>query len=333
MSLLRRLAWAGACALGLHHAARSRNRHRLLIVCYHGVARPGDDPHWLLMPAAEFERQLAYLARHYRVRPMDDALADLWAGRIAVPTACITFDDGYRNNLTEALPRLEAAGLPATIYLATGLVGTTRRLWTTEIDLACVATRAPSIAIDGLIAPIPIPGDRTGRLAVADRLKGVLKSLPAVRRRAAHSALLEGMGIDSVQDAGTFAIMSWDDVRTMEESGGVTFGGHTIEHDIVSRLDDTDVEHEIGGSMRDVASRCSRPTSTFAYPNGTAADFDARSAAAVAGAGGTAAVTTIEGLNDAGTDRFALRRITLGGSVGFDEFRVRVSGLRESSAP
>jgi len=332
MRLLRRLAYASACALGLHHAARRRNRHRLLIVCYHGVAGPGDPPHWLLMPADEFERQLAYLARYYRVRPIDEALADLWAGRLDTPTACVTFDDGYRDNLTEALPRLQRAAVPATVYLATGLVGTDRRLWTTEVDLACSGARASRIELEGLVPAVPVPRDVPGRVALAARLKAALKALPVARRRTAHARLLSLLDPVATDDGGTFGIMSWSEVRRMEATGIITFGGHTVNHEIVSRLDDRELEHEIGDSMRDVAAHVARLTATFAYPNGTRADFDARAAAAVAAAGGSAAVTTIEGLNDPDTDRFALRRVTVGGDVGLDEFRVRVSGLREQRA-
>ena len=332
MTRIRGLAYAGACALGLHHVARWRNRRRLLIVCYHGVARAGDPRDWLLMPADAFERQLAYLARHYRVLPIDDALPALWAGSLDAPTACITFDDGYVDNLTEALPRLQRAALPATVYLPTGLVGTDRRLWTTEIDLALAGTGAATVAVDDVLPPTPVPGDRAGRAALAGRLRAAFKQLPAVRRRALHDKLLAELAADPSIDGGAFRIMSWSEVRQMEAAGSVTFGGHTINHEIVSRLDDADVRHEIGGSMRDVAARAARLTSTFAYPNGTPVDFDVRAAAAVAAAGGTAAVSTIEGLNDPDTDRFALRRVTLGGDVSYDEFRVRVSGMREHRA-
>jgi peptidoglycan/xylan/chitin deacetylase (PgdA/CDA1 family) len=333
MKILRRLAFAGACAIGLDRVARRRNRRRLLIVCYHGVARRTDPRHWLLMPPAEFERQLAFLAAHYRVVPIDQALAELRAGLITSPTACVTFDDGYRDNLTEALPRLQRAGVPATVYLATGLVGTSRRLWTTEIDLACAATRVGQIAVDGVIAPTAVPADPPGRTRLADQLKAVLKGVPAARRRELHGPVLRALGADAFADGGAFEIMSWSDVRQMEAAGTVTFGGHTINHEIVSRLDDAELADEIGGSMREVAARAARLSSTFAYPNGTAADFDARAAAAVAAAGGTAAVTTIEGLNGPDTDPFALRRVTLGADVSFDEFRVRISGLRRGREP
>jgi peptidoglycan/xylan/chitin deacetylase (PgdA/CDA1 family) len=40
-------------------------------------------------------------------------------------TFCVTFDDGYRNSLTNALPVLDLLGIPATFYVITDLVGTT----------------------------------------------------------------------------------------------------------------------------------------------------------------------------------------------------------------
>lgn len=324
---LKRFVSAMGCAVGLHHALRRINRRRLLIVCYHGVAEPSDPPAWLLMPGAAFERQLNYLRSHYRLLPIDDALQELWAGRIRTPTACITFDDGYLNNLTEALPRLARARAPATVYLATGLIGTERLLWTTELDLAMAACRASAIQVDGVVSETSVPARSADRAVLAERLKERLKALPARLRRPAHAALLASVGRASDTDGRPFRMLSWDDVRQMEDTGMVKFGGHTVNHEIVSRLDDLELEQEIGGSIRTVQAHVEQATATFAYPNGRPVDFDQRAAAAAAAAGCVAAVSTIEGLNDASTDRFALRRVTLGADIEFDEFRLRTAGL------
>ncbi|HET7459459.1 MAG TPA: polysaccharide deacetylase family protein [Gemmatimonadaceae bacterium] len=328
----RRLARRLACATGVHHMARRLHRRRLLIVCYHGVADDdGATDSWLLLPRAELERQLDYLARHYRVRPIDEALADLWAGRLREPTACVTFDDGYRNNVRVALPLLQRLGIPATIYLATGMIGTARLLWTTRLELAMRATAATSVDLGavGLGGAEPL-GDDAARAALARRVASRLKRVSPAERDATLARLHATLG-----DAGAasdrarpFALMSWDEVAAAARTGLVTFGGHTMNHEIVSRLDDAAVRAEVGGSMRAVAERVDARagTRTFAYPNGQPEDFDARAAAAVRDAGGSAAVSTIEGLNDATTDRYALRRVVVGGDMAFDDFRLACSG-------
>jgi peptidoglycan/xylan/chitin deacetylase (PgdA/CDA1 family) len=100
---------------------------RVAILAYHAVGDcpPELDPHGLWVSPAAFERQLAFLAGHRRVVPLDDAVA----GRIpsGPPAVAITFDDGYRSVLEEAVPRLERHGLPATMFVPTAFVGDRNR--------------------------------------------------------------------------------------------------------------------------------------------------------------------------------------------------------------
>ena len=112
----------------LDSAARFANRKRLLIVTYHGL-REDASPHrhWLLLPLSEFARQMQYLQSHYNVVRLDDAIRDLDTESVSEPRACITFDDGYRNNLDLALPVLQRLGLPyRVVLLAAGDTGCRR---------------------------------------------------------------------------------------------------------------------------------------------------------------------------------------------------------------
>ena len=92
-------------------AARLHPRH-LLIVCYHGLRTDDDPEDWLLVHVADFRAQLEWLSAHYHVLPLDEGVSRLAAGTLPGPTACITFDDGYRNNLTLGLPLLRRLGSP-----------------------------------------------------------------------------------------------------------------------------------------------------------------------------------------------------------------------------
>lgn len=66
-----------------------------------------------------FESQLRWLARWRRVVSLEETL------RAAAPRnlVAITFDDGYRDNLTVALPLLERFQLPMTLFVTAGFVG------------------------------------------------------------------------------------------------------------------------------------------------------------------------------------------------------------------
>jgi glycosyltransferase involved in cell wall biosynthesis/peptidoglycan/xylan/chitin deacetylase (PgdA/CDA1 family)/ribosomal protein S18 acetylase RimI-like enzyme len=86
----------------------------VVILLYHRVGGQGGE---IDMPAAVFERQLAALASDERVLTLDQAVAGDSGGGVVV-----TVDDGYRDFYDTVLPLLVRYRIPATLYLATGLV-------------------------------------------------------------------------------------------------------------------------------------------------------------------------------------------------------------------
>jgi peptidoglycan/xylan/chitin deacetylase (PgdA/CDA1 family) len=98
-------------------------RRRDAVIVYHAIGRvPRDAPEWNGFVSPErFAEQIAYLREHRRVVDLDALLArDGDTGR---PRVAITFDDGYRSVLEEAVPMLEKNGLPATFFVPTKWIG------------------------------------------------------------------------------------------------------------------------------------------------------------------------------------------------------------------
>jgi peptidoglycan/xylan/chitin deacetylase (PgdA/CDA1 family) len=88
------------------------------VLVYHSISAPAEPlPGDIDISAARFEQQLAWLAKTNRVVRLEDTLARSRNRDIA-----ITFDDGYRDNLTTALPLLEKFNLPMTIFVVAGFV-------------------------------------------------------------------------------------------------------------------------------------------------------------------------------------------------------------------
>ncbi|MCB1836522.1 MAG: polysaccharide deacetylase family protein [Alcanivoracaceae bacterium] len=73
----------------------------------------------LTVSPARFRQQMLWLARHYRVVPLSQALDEIRRGKVQPRTAVITFDDGYYDNHQHALPVLRELGLPATVFVTT----------------------------------------------------------------------------------------------------------------------------------------------------------------------------------------------------------------------
>lgn len=324
---------AVACACGLHTIWRRLMQRRLLVLVYHGVtadALPDDAPAWHHVPSARFREQIAWLRRHYDILDIDTGLERLRRGEIRKPTACITFDDGYLNNKTVALPVLAEHRAPATIYLVTGMIGTDRRLWTVEMETALRRSSVDHIDLSMLDLGVRPLNEMADRVSAAREIGRAIKNRPAAQRQgllAAIHALIDGKADNT---SGQFQLMSWEDVAAMERSGLVTFGAHTVNHECLSRLGNDDLAYEIGESWRAIREHVERPSRTFAYPNGGPQDFDDRAPQTLQSAGLDWALTTIEGLNDTGTDAYRIRRVTVENDTTFARFRLAASGVLES---
>jgi len=114
-SLLRRGVSLACLPLGY---TKSVLRPGARILMYHRVA-PGLAGDQLTVRPEVFEQQMAYLARNCRVRSLSQVVDDIKHSRVQRGDVAITFDDGYLDNLTHALPILKRHNLPATIFVTT----------------------------------------------------------------------------------------------------------------------------------------------------------------------------------------------------------------------
>ncbi len=98
---------------------------RPAILMYHRIGTPAVDPWGLAVSPKHFDEQLAVLCRTRVVLSLPDLVSRLERGTLPANAAAVTFDDGYADNLSEASPRLLEAGVPATLFVATGFLDRT----------------------------------------------------------------------------------------------------------------------------------------------------------------------------------------------------------------
>ena len=106
------------------------------VLMYHaiGSTAPGDAQGRYSIAPVQFAAQMEHLAAsRRRVGVLGGALGQTEADVV------ITFDDGYRDNLTQAYPVLKRLGLAFTIFAATGLVRSGAPLYLNSTDLRTLA--------------------------------------------------------------------------------------------------------------------------------------------------------------------------------------------------
>jgi len=111
VGLARRAAKAAVWPAGV---ATRRRPGDVVILLYHRVGHGREE---IEISRSALARQLSWLRQHDRVLSLEQALTGRSDGGVV-----LTFDDGYRDFHDEVIPMLREHGLPATLYLATGLV-------------------------------------------------------------------------------------------------------------------------------------------------------------------------------------------------------------------
>ena len=245
---------------------RLRLRKRLLVLCYHSVISddsPQDPRTNIAVTTQQFESQLQILRKHWKPISLV-ALDALLQGAEDLPdhSVLVTFDDGFRNNLTHAAPFLMKYEIPATVFLTTGLIGTTGMLWTQEV---AERQRHPNIPSPGYVLP---PGHRllpeelkllpnTGRLAYLDDLR-------------ANSELVW----NSAWQRELYSFMSWEEVRQLR-SFGIDVGAHTVSHPVLASLSTEEARQELSACKTEIEQETGASCFAIAYPNGGKGDFTA----------------------------------------------------------
>lgn len=281
---------------------------RLSSLIFHRVLSEPDE----LLPgevdARQFDDICSWLKQWFNVLPLDQAVQMLPEGRLPARSLCITFDDGYEDNESTALPILKKHGLTATFFVATGFLDG-GRMWNDSIVESIRRTRLKHLDLDGY-ADSPMGRfdltSLTARRSSIDRIIGKVKYLPPSGRLQFVRFLAEVAQADLPDDL----MMSSDQVRKLRRAG-MQVGAHTVSHPILAKLDSREAFREIMESKRHLECLLEEPVPLFAYPNGRPTDdYVPANVEHVRECGFAAAVSTEWGTSGPGDDLFQLRRFT-----------------------
>jgi peptidoglycan/xylan/chitin deacetylase (PgdA/CDA1 family) len=280
---------------GVNALARARHRDSILVLSYHGVAADEYIRHPLWLPnmitVSEFRQQMREVARLFAPISADD-FREWVHGRKSLPhnPVLVTFDDGYANNLTHAVPILNEIGVPALFFIVTGYIGQPEILWPTEIYLRVYLWSRSWI-------PLPtggtaqIPEGENARIRFAIRVEESCKRLPAEKRKMYMYRLRSAQrnGTDPMTKLGKvaqemFGFLDWEQVRTLNRLG-FRIGSHTVEHPILACVPPSRLATELRASKVVIERETGRECFCFAYPNGSHQDFTPATAEAVRQAG------------------------------------------------
>ncbi len=322
--------------LGVNRVSAALHRNRPVILTFHGVTSDASgticNEEGLHLHRPLFERLMGHVAQHYHPVALT-RVVDWLEGKETVPerAVAVTFDDGFRNVLTEAGPALKRYGIPATLFVTTDFVFKQQMLWPDRLVSAIALTRATRLELEVHgTRQIHDLTTRDAKLRANAHLNALCKSLSQQDRLSLLGGIIERLQVDDAQLAS-----AWDGFRPIDPDEmrllrgiGVTVGAHTCSHPILARLTPEEQTRELVQSKQMIESITGSICDEFAYPNGGPGDFNDETRARVIDAGYRCAFTTIKRRVSRIDDCYAIPRCTLThNGVTVAEFAAELSGL------
>jgi peptidoglycan/xylan/chitin deacetylase (PgdA/CDA1 family) len=296
---------------------RSARRRGIRVFRYHGVVEQKSDrvldrnQHLLSV----FRAQMDYL-RRFRVIGMAELMAELGEAPSTDrrPTAMVTFDDGFFNNLLAA-EVLSHRRIPWGLFVPSGEVGPRRTMWSVEVSLLLLRGRADQVTAFDRTWPLRTRQEREESFRV---LRAKLKAVPAPLRVETISSLREqfpaGESDRLLEEFPWLRMLTWEELEGLA-AGGAEIGSHGLHHEIHHADQPAQIrERELVASRVEIERLVGRPCRTFAFPNGNFVDTSARE---VEQAGYELAFTTETGTLEGKTraQRFLLPRLSAPSSL------------------
>lgn len=230
----------------------------------------------------------------YICMSLDEAVTRLEAGEQGERFAVFTLDDGYRDNLTDALPVFERNGVPFTVYLTTGLPDGHAEIWWVALERAIASAVAIRV----------MAGDREIAMFTRDagekndawnKIYWALRALPERELRAEVRRLAAEHGIDMGALTRELA-MTWDEVRTLAAHPLASVEAHTADHFAQAGLTAADARSDIERGLARMEAELGRRPRHFSYPYGDPGSAGERDFAVASALGFRSATTTRKGL-------------------------------------
>lgn len=279
------------------------------MLVYHRVADLPADPFGQAVRPATFERQLRILQRYGTIVPAIRIVERIGRGESVSRLIGVTFDDGYVDNLTTAVPIASRLDVPITVFVTVRPVLDGTTFWWDRLGRTLLHGTAPAsgtITIGDLTIPVR---SQVERLAAVHALHARLRPVAAERREAVLRELESVCGVVPVPAADR--AMTRDELRLLAACPGVEIGAHTLTHPSLATLPPDEQQAEIAGSRSLLDRFLGTTVRLLAYPFGKDDNVSALTRELAGAAGFDGAFTTIPVPTDSSVDVYAVPRLTV----------------------
>lgn len=204
--------------------------------------------------SVDFEKQLKYIKKHFLPIALDEFYTryvnNSWEGREIL----LTFDDGYRNLLTDGLPLLVKYEIPFALFITTDNI-TNNSLFPTTIN------RLVNLNVKGDIAET----EHVSRLMKTEPVGTVNELCKGLLSQISNNQIVElRKRYSSVNP------MNWEEVMQIAQSPLCTIGSHCVTHICChGRQESDEIRRQLSDSKREIERHLGQTCDFLAWPNGS----------------------------------------------------------------
>ena len=239
---------------------------RAVILMYHRIADTLTDPWQLSVNPENFESHLKVL-QEYEVKPLGEIVEELKNGSLRKNCIGVSFDDGYEDNLLNAVPLLKKFQLPATFFIPSGSVGDGPFWWDVLVEILYTSKTLPS-TFETVIGTEKVKFDFQH-----DREKSFYDFWSKLRDQSPETikesiaGLIAWSGIKIENIDGNFPI-TLEQLKHMSSEKLLSIGVHTVNHPALATLPKAAQERELLDCKRYLDQHLGNHHDMVAFPYG-----------------------------------------------------------------
>jgi len=217
----------------------------------------------------DFKLYIRFIKNNFEVLSQEQLISLVDSNRTLDKSyAYITFDDGYKDNYELAFPALKSEKLPATFFVATGLIGSNIVAWWDEIAWHVKQCANKTIQLSTWTHKLTI-GNSVYPKDIREVLSQFKKSPKNIESQLSELREISGKHLSYNESE----FMSWKQLGIMEQNG-MTIGAHSHSHRVLSSLNKEELVHELSYSKKLLEDSLKNEITTISYPVGNSTTYN-----------------------------------------------------------
>ena len=247
------------------------------VLFWHGVA---ENPHPIIeaesISKKDFIQQINYLEKHYEIIPIEEFDKRYTSKSLKGKEVVLTFDDGYKNNLTVLAPIMRQRKLPFTVFITTKNITGANIFPTSIVRLIIFGSELKEISVPLIQRNFDL-STSIRKIEAAAHLSDFIKKskFDVVERICAE--LIDNLSQEEfhklLKKYPSLVPMNWHEVRQIKNYGG-TIGSHCIDHICChGNQEEEEILKQIRESKIIIENETDQSCDYFAFPNGDYTEF------------------------------------------------------------